>query len=35
MTVTVAFDLSLLYLVAVNIIAILAYVLLFKQRSRR
>lgn len=35
MTVTVAFDLSLLYLVAVNIIAILAYVLLLKQRTRR
>lgn len=35
MTVTVAFDLTLLYLFAVNIIAILGYVLLLKQRTRR
>jgi hypothetical protein len=35
MTVTLAFDLALLYLVAVNVIAILGYVLLLKQRARR
>ena len=35
MTVTVAFDLSLLYLVAVNVIAILGYVLLLKRRAYR
>jgi hypothetical protein len=35
MTVTVAFDLALLYLVAVNVIAILGYVLLLKRRARR
>jgi len=35
MTVTVAFDLALLYLVAVNVIAILVYVLVLKRRARR
>lgn len=35
MTVTVAFDLALLYLVAVNVIAILAYVLVLKRRARQ
>ncbi|MEW6131586.1 MAG: hypothetical protein AB1591_00260 [Pseudomonadota bacterium] len=35
MTVTIAFDLSLLYLVALNVIAILGYVLLLKHRARR
>jgi hypothetical protein len=35
MTVTLAFNLSLLYLVAVNVIAILGYVLILKHRARR
>lgn len=35
MTVTLAFDLALLYLVAVNVLAILGYVLLLKHRARR
>ncbi len=35
MTVTVAFNLSLLYLVAVNVIAMLGYVLVLKRRARR
>lgn len=35
MIVTVAFDLAVLYLVAVNVIAILGYVLLLKHRARR
>jgi hypothetical protein len=35
MTLTLTFDLALLYLVAANVIAILVYVLLLKQRARR
>lgn len=35
MTVTVIFDLALLYLVALNLVAILGYVLLLKRRARR
>ena len=35
MTVTFTFDLMLLYLVAINVIAILAYVLFVKERNRR
>lgn len=35
MTVTLSFDLTLLYIVAVNIVAILAYVLVLKYRARR
>ena len=35
MTVTLSFDLTLLYIVAVNVIAILVYVLVLKHRARR
>lgn len=35
MTVTLAFDLAVLYLVAANVIAILAYVLVLRHRARR
>lgn len=35
MTVTLSFDLTLLYIFAVNVIAILAYVLVLKHRARR
>jgi hypothetical protein len=35
MTATITFDLSMLYFVAVNVLAILAYVLTVKYRSRR
>lgn len=35
MTVTVIFDLALLYLVALNVVALLGYVLLLKRRARR
>lgn len=35
MIVTLSFDLTLLYIFAVNVIAILAYVLVLKHRSRR
>jgi hypothetical protein len=35
MTVTVAFDLAVLYLVAINVIAILGYVLVLKRRAKR
>lgn len=35
MTVTIAFDLAVLYLVALNVIALLGYVLVLKRRARR
>ncbi len=35
MTVTIAFDLAVLYLVAVNVVALLGYVLVLKHRARR
>lgn len=35
MTVTLSFDLTLLYIVSVNVVAILGYVLLLKHRARR
>lgn len=35
MTLTVTFDLTLLYLVALNILALLSYVLVLKHRARR
>lgn len=35
MTVTLSFDLTLLYIVAANVVAILAYVLVLKHRARR
>jgi hypothetical protein len=35
MTVTLSFDLTLLYVVAINVLVILVYVLLLRQRARR